>query len=111
RLERWRAPNRSFFPIRESAISWSHLDASGAQFTPQAWNGNLTQVKYARRQRRIDARRPEDLHEVLRRAGAPGGHQGHLTAFARSTQLRNIIPAAHAVARHAIEHNLSGAAL
>src|SRR5580704_403710 len=68
-------------------------------------------MKYARRQRRIDARSAEHLDEVFHCAGAPGSYQGYLTAFAHRSQLRNIIAAAHTVARHAIEHNLSGAAL
>ena len=64
-------------------------------------------MKHAGRQRRIDARGSKDFDKVLGRARAPGGHQGHLTAFAHGAQLRNIIPAAHAVARHAIEHYFS----
>jgi hypothetical protein len=68
-------------------------------------------MKHAGGQRRIDAGNLEDLDKVFSCAGTPGGHQGHLTAFAHGAQLRNIIPAAHAVARHAIEHYFSRAAL
>jgi len=61
-------------------------------------------MKHAGRQRRIDARGSEDVDKVFGRTGAAGCDQGNLTAFAHRAQLRNIIPAAHAVARHAIEH-------
>ena len=68
-------------------------------------------MKHAGRQRRIDACGTKDFGEVFGRAGAPRGHQWHLTAFAHRAQLSNIIPAAHAVVRHAVEHYFPGTAL
>ena len=48
---------------------------------------------------------------MLRRAGAARGNQRHAADLAHRAQLRDVVAAAHAVAGHAVEHDLAGAAL
>src|SRR5690606_34319035 len=87
----------------------THLDLP----LPQVWlefgNGDRAAVEHAGGQRAIDVGTLEGLGEMLRRAGAAGRHQGHPAQRPRLAQLDDVVAAAHAVAVHAVEHDLSGA--
>src|SRR6202040_156397 len=86
------------------------LDAGAAQPALQFWNRNFARVEHAGRERRIDVSRLEYFGEVFRRAGSARGDQRHAAHLANGTQLGDIVALAHAVARHAIEHDLARAA-
>ncbi len=73
-------------------------------------NRDFAGMEHAGRERRIHVGRLENLGKMLLRAGAAGGDQRHAAHGAHRAQLRDVEAAAHAVARHAIEHDLARAA-
>src|ERR1700683_748370 len=67
-------------------------------------------MQHARGKRRIDARLLECLREVRQGARAAGSDQRHLTDGAHRTQLRDVVTLPDAIASHAVENDLPGAA-
>src|ERR1700733_13333230 len=67
-------------------------------------------MKHARGKRRIHARLLERLREVIQRAGAAGSDQRHLRDGAHRTQPFDVVTLPDAIASHAVENDLAGAA-
>src|SRR5690606_23012871 len=86
----------------------THLDLPLPQVFLQFGNGDRAAVEHAGRQRAVHVGTLEGLGEVLRRTGAAGGHQRHPAQRTRLAQLDDVVAAAHAVAVHAVEHDLAG---
>src|SRR6185295_2154869 len=61
-------------------------------------------------ERTIDTRLRKDCTEISHRTGPTRGHQWHLANTAHRGELREIIAVAHAVVRHAVQHDLPGTA-
>ena len=74
-------------------------------------NRDLAGVKHAGGERRVDPRLAEHLREMLVCGPAPPeATSGTRQTRAHGAQLLDVVALAHAVARHAIEHDLAGAA-
>src|SRR5882672_6360072 len=67
-------------------------------------------MKYAGGECRIHPGRLENLSEMFRHTGAARGDQRHAAHLAYRAQLGDVKALAHAVARHAIEHDLARSA-
>src|SRR6185437_14978092 len=71
---------------------------------------DVTGVEHAGGERGVHLSRAEYVGKMFDRARAAGGHQRNAAFGAYGPQLHDVEAAAHAVARHAIEHDLARAA-
>src|SRR5690606_19624908 len=87
----------------------THLDLPLPQVSLEFGNGDRAAVEHAGRQGTVHVGALEGLGEVLRGTGATGGYQRHPAQCTCLAQLLDVVATAHAVAVHAVEHDLAGA--
>src|SRR5690349_585485 len=68
-------------------------------------------MEHAGCKRRVDTCLREYITEMFRRAGATGRDEGNATQLTRCAKLFDVVATTHAIAPHAVEHDLAGATL
>src|SRR6185437_5739753 len=91
--------------------SRANLDSGGAQGALERGDGDRTGVKDAGGERRIDAGLAKHRGEMRGRAGTARGNERHPADLPDRPQLLDVVSFAHAIAPHAVEDDLAGAAL